>query len=117
MPYHSNARGAADLRDLRNMTLNLTVIPQLAFLNEMMLTSFQEGTDDSYAIHGRLQPNLLGKFAFCYTIGHVYIVARFEYHRNMIRSGELTIPGNLYKMSMNGNMSSWAGGFDIHYRF
>lgn len=45
------------------------------------------------------------------------MVARFEYHMNMIKSGNLTIPGNHYTFSLSGNMSSWLGGFDIHYKF
>lgn len=117
VPYHKDTTGEG-YKGLRNLTVNLTAIPQFTFLNEMLLTQYQDDEpDDHLPVHGRMTPNILGKFGVCYTIGHVYIVARFEYHLNMISSGEMFAHDHNYRISVNGNLSSWLGGFDIHYRF
>lgn len=117
VPYHKNGTGAS-YKGLRNLTLNLTALPQFTFLNEMLMTRYNaDGPDEHLRVHGRMNPDLLGKVGICYTIGHVYIAARFEYYFNMVTSGEMLSPDQDYRISVNGNLSSWLGGFDIHYRF
>lgn len=115
--YHRDVQGAG-YKGLRNLTVNLTGVPQLTFINELLMTQYSgDQPSGDLRVHGRMNPNLMGKFGICYTVGPVYIVARFEYHLNKIQSGVMPAPDKNYSISVNGNLSNWFGGFDIHYRF
>ncbi|MBQ2172209.1 MAG: DUF4421 family protein [Bacteroidales bacterium] len=125
--YHRDAESGKNIRRLRNLTFNITAIPQLTVVNEMRMSHLIKDGEEKVPVHGRLWPNALGKVGLCYAIGHFYINGSFEFNYNRFRSGELTQndfpstasgePEYYYKLNVLGHLSNCVGSFEVHYRF
>ena len=111
-----------------NLTVNLTAIPLLTFVNEIHTVhhSNSDGNKKTF-IHGKLQPNFIARAAVSYSVWHLHFCARFDFQYNKFRTDinytaedmgvAQSAPNSRIQYSVNGNITNWIAGLDIHYRF
>lgn len=125
--YHRDAASTMEIHDLRNLTLNITAIPMIIFVNEMKMTHETNTGEEKFQVHGGIQPNFLGRVGLCYAFGHFYINCSFDFNYHRFQGKELEQKSlrpyleegadAIYRFKVLGHLSNWTGGVQLHYRF
>jgi hypothetical protein len=116
-------------KGLRNLTINLTLLPVLTAFNYMKIKTF-ELTDDNNTLEERNSttfcypmPNIIGSSAVGLTLGRFFISAQFVYDWSYFRSGQaintISFPDkpSLEDLSISGAFNYWKLKLLFTYKF
>lgn len=116
--------------NVSNLTINLTAIPLLTFVNEIHTVSYDKDNGNQKTfIHGKVQPNFIARAAVSYSVWHLHFCARFDFQYNQFRTGDIIysakdmdldpeqFPDTKVQYSVKGHIRNWIAGLDIHYIF
>lgn len=124
VPYHKD--------DVSNVTINLTAIPMVSFVNEIGYTTFDKDKGEIKTnIHGKVQPTLMSSAAVSYTVGHFHFCASVDFQYNMFSTNEIVKsskelgqggktgvpPGCSIRYFVTGHYAHLIGEFKVHYTF
>ena len=129
VPYHRDAVSPRDLKGLRNLTVNATVIPLLTLYNSIITNEYSHKSDGIYycsdiartfKLQGHIQPNFTARAAICYSTGHLSASCWADYTRFHFRSASKDyygMGGAHLAMSQSGEFSNLTVALQVMYKF
>lgn len=133
VPWHKDPTGPRD-QGLRNLTINLTALPVITFVNYLKTTSYEYDFDDEsgdfYYTGEKVSkiwcypmPNYIGSAAISLTMWRFFFSTQFTYNRFYFRSSDafdasqMDIPDYVDGLSFRGIFHNWMLKGILVYRF
>ena len=133
VPWHKDPTGPRD-QGLRNLTINLTALPVITFVNYLKTTSYEYDFDDEsgdfYNTGEKVSkiwcypmPNYIGSAAISLTMWRFFFSTQFTYNRFYFRSSDafdanqMDIPDYVDGLSFRGIFHNWLLKGTLVYRF
>lgn len=126
--WHKDPVGPRDER-LRNLTVNLTAMPELTLFNYLKIKSYNYNDDGVYTgdnvskVLCYPMPNFIGSAAVSLTLGRVYFSTQFTYNmfyfrsRDAIEASQMNIPEYVKDLNFHGTFQDWMLKGLVVYRF
>ena len=133
VPWHKDPIGPRD-QGLRNLTINLTALPVITFVNYLKATAYEyELNDETHEIHHVGEkvskiwcypmPNYIGSAAISLTMWRFFFSTQFTYNcfyfrsSNAFDASRMDIPDNVDDLSFRGTFNDWILKGTLVYRF
>ena len=133
VPWHKDPTGPRD-EGLRNLTINLTAMPVITFVNYLKTTSYEYELDDETGENLNTGekvskvwcyplPNYIGSAAASITLGRVFFSTQFTYNRFYFRSrdafdaSQMELPDYVDNLGFRGTFHDWMLKGILVYRF
>lgn len=131
VPYHRDAVSATNLHGLRNLCINVTLVPMVTLFNMTITQEYERASDqpnkfdddiaNEFKIVGNIEPNFTVRAGINYAIGHLYMNALGEFGYLFFRtpSKDFTRKGDngIITLSQYGKFVLWSVTFQLNYRF
>ena len=126
--WHKDPVGACDEK-LRNLTVNLSAIPELTLFNYLRITSYnynENGIHTGENVSKLLcypMPNFIGSAAVSLTLGRVYFSTQFTYNmfyfrsRDAFEASQMNIPAFVEDLNFHGTFQDWTLKGLVVFRF
>lgn len=128
VPYHLDPVHGKDLRGLRNLTLNFTVMPLLTLFNESVNYTYMQTAPsvysdkvfERYPLFGSIQPIFIASAGINYAFGHFFVNLWSDYDLLPFNSPDKVDAkkgDDHYDISQYGFFSNWRVALELSYRF
>ena len=128
VPFHRDPADARDLRTLRNLTVNFTVMPLLTVFNETISYSYlhiapyvySDRVVGRYPLLGSLQPNFIASTGVNYAFGHFFVNLWSDFdllHFTSPDKFDAESGDDHYNITQDGVFSNWRLALVLSYRF
>jgi len=131
--WHKDPKGPRD-QGLRNITINLTALPVITFVNYLKTISytyeFNEETEEFCHSGEEVSkiwcypmPNYIGNIAISMTFGRIFFSSQFTYNwfylrsNNAFKANEIDIPDYVDDLTIKGSFRDWTLKGILVYRF
>lgn len=131
--WHRDPKGPRD-QGLRNITVNLTAMPVITFVNYLKTTSYTYEYDEEAEAYYHAgdeitkiwcypMPNYIGSAAASMTLGRIFFSAQFTYNwfyfrsNNAFSSTQIDIPNYVNDLKIKGSFHDWMLKGMVVYRF
>lgn len=131
--WHKDPKGPRD-QGLRNITINLTAMPVITFVNYLKTISYtyeyDEEAEEYYHAGDEVtkiwcypMPNYIGSAAASMTFGRIFFSAQFTYNyfyfrsNNAFSSTQIDIPNYVNDLKIKGSFHDWLLKGMVVYRF